>query len=203
MNHSRTFMFRAAMFRAAAVFVLACGCHRPEPAASRQEAPPAAPAPSIGQGGSGSAGSTPSAPATPTQGIQAPARVSWKVVSSDAKSVTLLAQVHQLTALSVPLAVSVETPPGVRLVRGPSTWTVPPTEQPCIHETRLTFAIDTPPTGDLLLVADARGTGFGIHATDAYRFGRPEPTPERPRPTGPEVKLGPRKFGPAVPAPSH
>jgi hypothetical protein len=197
MNRSRTWMFRAA-----AVSVLLWGCHRPEPA-PKQEAPPAAPAPSTGQGGSGSAGSTRAAPATPTQGIQAPARVSWKVVSSDAKTVTLLAQVHQLTPLSVPLAVSVEVPPGVRLIRGPSTWTVPPTEQPRVHETRLTFALDTPPTGDLLLVADARGAGFGIHATDAYRFGRPEPTPELPKPTGPEVKLGPRKFGPAVPSPSH
>ncbi|MFL5354387.1 hypothetical protein [Archangium sp.] len=159
-----------------------------------------APTPSTGQGGSGSAGSAQATPAPPTQGIQAPARVSWKVVSSDGKTVTLLAQVHQLTALSVPLAVSVEPPPGVRLVKGPSTWTVPPTEQPCVHATQLTFAIDTPPSGDLLLVADARGTGFGIHATDAYRFGRPEPTPPLPRPTGPEVKLGPRKFGPAVPS---
>ena len=121
-------------------------------------------------------------------------------MSSDAKSVTLLAQVHQLTPLSVPLAVSVEPPPGVRLVSGPSTWTVPPTEKPCLHETRLTFAIDTPPEGDLLLIADARGASFGIHATEAYRFGRPEPTPELPKPTGPEVKLGPRKFGHAVPS---
>lgn len=192
MNRSRTWLFRAA---AVSVFIL--GCHRPEPVAPRQEAPPVAPAPSTGRGGSGNVGS---ARASPTQGIQAPARVSWKVVSSDAKSVTLLAQVHQLTALSVPLAVSVEAPPGVRLVKGPSSWTVPPTEQPCVHETLLTFAIDSPPSGDLLLVADARGTGFGIHATDAYRFGRPEPTPQLPRPTGPEVKLGPHKFGPAVPS---
>ncbi|MFY0569739.1 hypothetical protein ACN28E_38745 [Archangium lansingense] len=161
MNCSRLWMLCAAA-------ALAWGCHRQEP---REP-----PAPSTGQGGSGSA------PATPTHGILAPARVSWKVVSSDPKTVTLMAQVHQLAPLSVPLSVSIETPPGVRLVSGPSTWTVPPTEKPCIHETRLTFAIDTPPTGDLLLVADAHGTGFGIHATDAYRFGRPEPTPQLPKP---------------------
>ncbi|PTL79492.1 hypothetical protein DAT35_32265 [Vitiosangium sp. GDMCC 1.1324] len=176
------------MFCAAAA--VAWGCHQQEPSQPRQT-PPEAPAASPGQGGSGS---------TPSQTIQAPARVSWKVVSSDPKTVTLLAQVHQLTPLAVPLNVSIETPPGVRLISGPSTWTVPPTDKPCIHETRLTFAIDTPPTGDLLLVADARGTGFGIHATNAYRFGRPEPTPALPKPTGPEVKLGPRKFGPAVPS---
>jgi hypothetical protein len=35
---------------------------------------------------------------------------------------------------------------------------------------------------------------------DAYRFGRPEPTPELPKPTGPDIKLGGRKFGPAVPS---
>ncbi len=61
---------------------------------------------------------------------------------------------------------------------------------------RLTGAI---PAADLDVSVDSRGIGYGVHATSAYRFGRPEPKLPQPPRAGPPVMVRGQSVGNPIP----
>jgi hypothetical protein len=83
-------------------------------------------------------------------------------------------------------------------VQGESSFTLAPAEKPQVIEREYVFEVTGQPAEDLVLIADAQTPVFGFHATDAYRFGRPEPT-VRPQANGPEIRVGGSSLGRAVP----
>lgn len=134
-----------------------------------------------------------------TQRQETPLTVSWIVVERAEKSVKLVARVERRSLLAVPVNVVVLAPKAVSLSGGPTAFAIPAADAPGIIDTVYLAAFSTAPTEDLVLTADARGVGFGVHAQDAYRFGRPAPGQEKPAATGPHLQLGGQDLGPAVP----
>jgi hypothetical protein len=55
------------------------------------------------------------------------------------------------------------------------------------------------PATDLRVTVDTRGIGYGVHATSAYRFGRPEPKLPQPPREGPPVMVRGRSVGSPIP----
>jgi hypothetical protein len=55
------------------------------------------------------------------------------------------------------------------------------------------------PAADVRVTVDARGIGYGVHATSAYRFGRPEPKLPQPPRAGPPVIVRGRSVGSPIP----
>jgi hypothetical protein len=97
-----------------------------------------------------------------------------------------------------PLDLGVAIPEGVVLVSGQTQETITGgaahVERPLT--VRLTGGV--PPT-DLRVTVDVRGMGYGVHASSAYRFGRPEPKlPQPPREGRPVIIRG-RSAGRPIP----
>ncbi len=128
-----------------------------------------------------------------------PLRVRWRVISDAGGRLVVDAIVVRRAQLRFPVSVRVQVPAGLTLVSGPPAFVVPADGRTGESVTRLELSYHgAPPAGDLELVGDAVGTGVGIHATDAYRFGRNVEV-KRPAPAGPSVKIGDKDLGPAVP----
>ncbi len=136
-------------------------------------------------------GSGEGAPETPLQ-------VRWQVLSDAGGRLSIAAVVERKAMLSSPIDVHVEVPTGLQLMSGQTSFLLPPNVQPGETTTTFEFSYAAAPAGDLKLVADLSGGAMGVHATDTYRFGRPEPQPVRPQPTGPSIKLGDTDLGPAI-----
>ncbi len=98
------------------------------------------------------------------------------------------------------LHVSVRVPDGARVVRGSTALDLPPTAAPRVDSIELALALATIPAGNLVLVADATGVGWGVHSEVPYRFGRSAPSVAGPAAQGPHVVIGGVDLGPAVPA---
>lgn len=73
-----------------------------------------------------------------------------------------------------PLDVSVRLPAGASLAEGLGQETIADTRGTTLTRA-LTIAIQSVPADDVQVTVDAQGQGYGMHATAAYRFGRPEP----------------------------
>ena len=93
------------------------------------------------------------------------------------------------------------------------TWTVPAGAKPIQPKTlplrlqvkrakevkaQLRFQLTGIPAADLLVAVDVKGGDFGVHATAAYRFGRPEPKLENPLEKAAPVKLRGKLFGTGI-----
>ena len=139
--------------------------------------------------------------ATETAAPEIPVRVRWNVISDAGGRLLVDAVVVRRAPLRFPVSVRVRVPAGLTWVSGPTRFEVPADGQTGESMTRLEFSYrGAPPAGDLELVGDAGdpGAGVGIHAADAYRFGRTVDV-KKPAPSGPDVKIGDKNLGPAVP----
>lgn len=137
--------------------------------------------------------------ATETAAPEFPVRVRWNVVSDAGGRLVVDAVVGRRAPLRFPVSVRVVIPAGLTLMSGPTRFEIPADGRTGESMTRLEFSYrGAPPAGDLQLIGDAGETGAGMHATDAYRFGRTVDV-KRPAPSGPDVKIGDKDLGPAVP----
>ncbi len=134
----------------------------------------------------------------PRDGPQSPLVVQWKVNSDQGGTLRIDAVLTLRSALPLPVSVHVEMPPGLELVSGQTSFEIPANTDPGDTVASFTFQYASTPSLNLKVVADASGPTMGVHATDEYRFGRPEPQPVRPQPTGPTIKIGDTELGPAI-----
>lgn len=130
---------------------------------------------------------------------EAPVFVNWVVQGADEHSVALTARIDRRAPMSIPLSVTVVPPPSLKLVSGELSFVLEPSASAGLVERPFSFSFDRIPAEDLRLVADAQSAGFGVHAEDAYRFGRPVPGAIVPATSGPAVKVGDHDFGQGVP----
>lgn len=142
----------------------------------------------------------PSRPAqASTVRLQSPVRVTWQEVSRTATEAVVLAKVERVNALDMAFLMSVELPPGVKVVEGRTQLTlVPNTEAGTVSE-RFTLSFEAPPTGDAMLKLDGETGAMGFHYKVPYRFGRAAPEERGPSATGLAPSKGGKTFGPSVP----
>jgi hypothetical protein len=89
-----------------------------------------------------------------------------------------------------PLDIRVMLPEGTDLVSGRTQEQITGGSKHVERSLVLRLSGDVP-AADLRVTVDMRGTGYGVHATSAYRFGRPEPKlPQPPRQGRPVVIHG-------------
>jgi hypothetical protein len=139
------------------------------------------------------------ADARPSEDAHAPFRVTWREESRTERRAVIVAVVERFAMGEVPLEGRLEVPAGVE-VEGPRTFRADVSkETPTTFEQQYVLQFDRVPTEDLLLVVESRGgSGFGFHARIPYRFGRTAPQGPRPERSGPSLKAGGLKLGPAV-----
>ncbi len=110
----------------------------------------------------------------------------------------LTARIERHAPLGAEVDVRLRLPSGVRLLEGRRATTLAPNSERDVHALRFVILAATLPETDVTLVVQARGRGFGIHAAQTYRFGRPPPeTVTMPR-AGSELRVGDRSFGRSV-----
>jgi hypothetical protein len=162
----------------ASLAVLAA-CANPQPASSEPK-----PAPS--------AAVAPSGPKTPLS-------VSWNERQLSPHSAVLEARAQYNGPFDMPLHLVVQVPAGATLTKGEPQLDVPPqvTATTVVYVYEVSF--EQVPAGDLVLVADAKSQVTGVHATSAYRFGRPAPQAQVPQANGPDLKMNGVDFGHAIP----
>lgn len=127
-----------------------------------------------------------------------PLLVRWQLLSEAGGRLRISAVVVRRSLMRVPIDVHVEVPPGLQLVSGTTAFQIEANLQPGETVNTLEFTYSSTPSEGLKLVADARSSGMGVHATDVYRFGRPAPQQPRPQPSGPNNKVGDVDLGPAI-----
>jgi hypothetical protein len=149
-------------------------------------------------------------PISPPPGIavadgapKAPLHIRWRVLSDEDGRLQIEAILERRVRLDAPIGVRVEVPSGLRLVSGQTSFQVPAQMQPGETKVLFEFSHAGPPPEDLKVVADSTGASMGVHASDSYRFGRPEPKSPRPRPEGPSIVVGDKDLGPAIPLDAH
>ncbi len=89
-------------------------------------------------------------------------------------TIVLTITIHRAVLSAVPIALSVAAPAGVTLLAGQANEVIVDPSAGAIVR-RLTYHLDQIPPTDLVVSAESRGTGYGVRAVDAYRFGRPVP----------------------------
>ncbi|MDP2269326.1 MAG: hypothetical protein Q8K32_01270 [Archangium sp.] len=149
------------------------------------------------------ANSTP-APESPkpldtTVRMQSPIKVTWEEISRTDTEAVVLAKVERVNKLDMSFLMSVELPPGVKLVEGRTQLTLLPNTEAVTVSERLTLSFTAPVEGDAQLKLDGDSGAMGFHAKVPYRFGRPAPDETGPSATGVEPRKGDKKFGPSVP----
>jgi len=134
-----------------------------------------------------------------TTPLRVPVTAELAVTSSAPGRAVLAARVVRHVRFAADLAVHVTLPPGVLLV-GPTDWVSPGTLGAGVDERTLEVQYADVPAADLELTASVQGTGFGLTARDAYRFGRPIPeAAPHVRAEGPHLVVGGRDYGASVP----
>jgi hypothetical protein len=102
---------------------------------------------------------------------------------------------HRLWDTPDPVVLTVDLPPGARLISGATSETLAPSSQPRARSLRI--ELERVPSADLVVRADLGGRGYGAHSRAVYRFGRPEPKPANP--AGSVVVIGGRPVGKVIP----
>jgi hypothetical protein len=125
------------------------------------------------------------APTPPTEGDSRSRAVAPVVVRIEKKREVAPGEVELEVVIdrrtSDPVSLAVELPPGAELVEGSTHETLDEPGRRLVRTLRLRLPNGTP-LDDVRVSADARGRGYGVRATSAYRFGRPAPKlaqPER------------------------
>jgi hypothetical protein len=85
-----------------------------------------------------------------------------------------------------PLKLAIQLPQGASLLEGVADEQIVDGRSPTLTR-KISISIGAVPASDVLVSVDVRGAGYGVHATDSYRFGRPEP--KLPQPLDRAVKL--------------
>ena len=104
------------------------------------------------------------------------------------QTIELRATIDRHLLAAAPLALSLQVPPGTRLVSGPSSEVLLDTTSHRFDRAWL-LHVDAIPPQDAIVVVDWQTPAGGYHAEIAYRFGRPEPKLDQPLATGPEIIL--------------
>ncbi len=164
--------------------ILAAGCHGPSSSSSSSSSPAAA-------------------PALPRAGA-APLVVEWVPGPRSATRLELTARLEFRAVFDQPVQVQVTVPAGVRLVEGAERFSLPAPPRPGTIDRPYVFALGGAARGEIVLEADVRGEGFGMHARRAYALdtavrapGAPEAATSSKR--GPDLEVGGRNFGPPIP----
>jgi hypothetical protein len=115
----------------------------------------------------------------------------------DGGEIELSIVIHRSFANDWPLHLAVALPEGVTLVAGSLDETIVEPQALAI-ERKLRLAVASVPPQDVVVRVSARGANYGVHAEDAYRFGRPAPKLATP-PRGPALSPHGRRLGEPIP----
>jgi hypothetical protein len=105
--------------------------------------------------------------------------------------------------LSAEVQVTLRMPAGVSLTQGHAAQRLAGNRKARQDALKFAFALAELPHGDLTVVVDARGPGFGYHAEHPYRFGRAAPLPTPPVRGERVVRVAGKSFGRSVPVSSR
>ena len=134
----------------------------------------------------------------PSHAPTSPLEVSWVPQQVSDTRAVLRARIERSPRLTLPLALRVALPPGVQMVRGTASVSLPPGTQQTVSEYEYELVYTGMPATDVVLTVDGDSESMGVHARAAYRFGRPEPEGPLPQPSGPPLMIGGRNFGSPV-----
>jgi hypothetical protein len=177
--------------------LLAAGCTTPE-----KQAPTTAP--TVAAPATGTA-ATPTAATTTTFTDEALPPLFVKVRTTTLPKVDtdleLDIEIVRTAADAVPMKLMITVPSGAQLVKGLASESIVDGTSTSVHRFVTVHVGATLPTSDVVVTVDALGAGTGVHATDAYRFGRPEPKLAQPVPgNGPALSAKGVKLGKPIKA---
>ena len=143
---------------------------------------------------------------------QVPAETTERVATSSAISAPLVVKIDgpsevdhvsevdlelsiQRTLINeAPMKFTLTVPPGAKLIEGISSETIVDAESALIvRQFRLSF--DSVPDADVVATVSVKQPGWGVHATDKYRFGRLAPKLPVPQRADFELGVGGRMLG--------
>ena len=102
---------------------------------------------------------------------------------------------------ATPMHLAIVVPSGAQLTKGAATESIVDSTSTSVHRLFTVHVGATIPTSDVVVTVDAKGAGSGVHATNAYRFGRPEPKLAQPTPgNGPSLSAKGVKLGKPIKA---
>lgn len=127
-------------------------------------------------------------------GGSVPITAKWSIPTIDGGDTHIAVRIRHLMA--VPVEVKVQVPEGVRVKSGRTSFTIP-ADGPKVVIEKLVFEGELSDAAELVVLADAAGQDFGIHGKDVFSK-RPKVVPQ-PNQDGPEVKVGKKNLGNAVP----
>jgi hypothetical protein len=110
----------------------------------------------------------------------------------------LVITVQRTPSALIPFDMAIELPQGAKLVSGQLKEHVLDAKHKTLKR-RLKLRLERVPERDVQVSAEARTDAWGAHATDAYRFGRPEPVLAVPATGGPEIRLNGKNLGRGIP----
>lgn len=123
-----------------------------------------------------------------------PITAKWSIPTIDGEDTHIAVRIRHLMA--VPVDVKVELPEGVQVVSGRTSFTIP-ADGPKVVVEKLVLKGELSDAAELVVLADAAGQDFGIHGKDVFSK-KPKVVPQ-PNQDGPEVKVGNKNLGNAVP----
>lgn len=102
---------------------------------------------------------------------------------------------------ATPMNLMITVPTGAQLIKGLASETIVETTSTSLHRLVTVHVGATIPTDDVVVTVDANTPGSGVHATNAYRFGRPDPKLAQPQPgAGPTLSAKGIKLGKPIKA---
>jgi hypothetical protein len=99
---------------------------------------------------------------------------------------------------SDPIELVLQLPAGVELLAGAARETLDDPARRIVKKVRLRLSNGTP-LDDVRVFADARGVGYGVRASTAYRFGRPAPKLAQPERSGSASSANGKRLGKPIP----
>lgn len=97
-----------------------------------------------------------------------------------------------------PVTLELQLPAGVELIDGNARETLHEPARLIVKKVRLRLPNGTP-LDDVRVFADSRGAGYGVRASAAYRFGRPEPKLAQPPRRGRAAIANGKRLGRPIP----
>ncbi|HEY3445700.1 MAG TPA: hypothetical protein VGK67_05010 [Myxococcales bacterium] len=138
-----------------------------------------------------------SEPAFADEGQQAggvPITAKWSIPTVEGGQTHIAARIRHLMA--VPVEVQIQVPEGVQVVSGRTRFTIA-ADGPKVVIEKFVLQGELADTAELVVVADAAGSDFGIHGKDV--FTKKPKVLVQPNQDGPAVKVGNKSLGNAVP----
>ncbi|MGC4113949.1 MAG: hypothetical protein QM765_04685 [Myxococcales bacterium] len=123
-----------------------------------------------------------------------PITVKWSIPAVEEGKTHIAVRIRHLMA--VPVEVQIQLPVGAKLAGGRTRFTIP-ADGPKVVIEKLVLEGELAETDELVVQADASGADFGIHGKDTFSK-KPRVVPQ-PNQEGPELKVGNKNLGNAVP----